>query len=143
MVAKFLGAKFSGDDEYYQRVIQFGDTTSHLAQSRALESYGIKSQWRTDLGFSDLDEQLEKGLPCVIGILHRGSRSNPTGGHIIVCTGRTAAKDYRFHDPYGSLLDGYLGDPSNGKGVVYSREELNDRWLVGNPCGGWGRVFQR
>lgn len=141
MAAKFLGAKISGDDEYYQAVKKYGDTTDHTAQSRALAELGIKSQWRTDLGLSDLDEQLQKGLPIVIAILHRGRRENPTGGHVIVCIGRTAAGDYRFHDPYGSLLDGYLGNPNNGKNVVYSREELSDRWLLGAVNGGWGRIF--
>ncbi|MBW4521673.1 MAG: DUF4231 domain-containing protein [Scytolyngbya sp. HA4215-MV1] len=142
MVAKFLGANISGDDAYYQYVIKYGDTTDHGVQTQALEDLGIKSTWNTDLDFSDLDKSLETGLPIVIGIMHRGSLENPTGGHMIVVVGRTPERDYICNDPYGSVLDGYTSDPSNGKGVVYPRNMLRYRWLEHNtPKTGWGRLF--
>lgn len=139
MVAKFLGAKISGDDEYYSILRQFGDTTDHGAQTKALERIGIVSQWRTDLGFSDLDRSLKAGLPIVIGILHRGPTSDPRGGHMLVVGGE-AGEDYVCFDPYGSLLDSYSASVDNGNGVVYPRSELEARWTVGGG-GGWGRTF--
>jgi len=144
MVAKFMGAQISGDDEYYQKVIKYGDTTDHGAQTKALSELGIKSVWRTDLGFDDLDQSLEAGLPIVIGILHRGSLASPTGGHMIVVMGRTASQDYICHDPFGSLLDpggGYTGDVNNGNAVVYPRYVLTRRWLPEGDKSGWGRLF--
>lgn len=146
MVAKFLGANISSDDAYYQTVCQYGDTTDHTAQTKALKAIGIQSTWHTDLGFTDLDASLAAGLPIVIGILHRGSHSSPTGGHVIVVIGTTAQKDYICHDPFGSLLDaggGYTGNVSNGNSVVYSRSVLNRRWLPEGDRSGWGRLFTK
>jgi hypothetical protein len=146
MVARFLGAKISGDDEYYQKVIKYGDTTDHTAQTKALAEYGIKSIWRTDLSFKDLDHSLEAGYPVIIGILHRGTLATPTGGHMIVVIGKTANQDYICHDPFGSLLDpggGYTGSVHRGKGVVYPRYVLTRRWLPEGEDSGWGRLFTK
>lgn len=81
MVARFLGASITTDDEYYQIVRQYGDTTDHGAQTQALNHIGIRSTWHTNLGFEQLDQSLEAGLPIVIGILHRGSLQSPTGAY--------------------------------------------------------------
>ncbi len=140
MVAKYLGAKISGDDEYYQYVIKYGDTTDHTAQTQALNELGIKSTWNTNLDFEDLDKSLASGLPIVVGILHRGPLEAPTGGgHILVIIGRTASGDYIVHDPYGSVLDGYV--TTNGKGLVYPRPVLVRRWTPEGKGSGWGRLF--
>ncbi|MBW4514573.1 MAG: C39 family peptidase [Timaviella obliquedivisa GSE-PSE-MK23-08B] len=146
MVARFLGAKISSDDEYYQHVIKYGDTTDHTAQTYALKAVGIRSIWRTDLDFADLDGAIAAGLPVVIGILHRGTLNAPEGGHMIVVIGLTSQKDYICHDPFGSLLDaagGYTGDVTNGCAVVYPRAVLNRRWLVEGDRTGWGRLFSK
>ncbi|NJR66769.1 MAG: hypothetical protein HC772_18005 [Leptolyngbyaceae cyanobacterium CRU_2_3] len=146
MVAKFLGAKISSDDAYYQKVIKYGDTTDHNAQTKALAEIGIKSIWRTDLSFIDLDQSIASQLPVVIGILHRGTLASPTGGHMIVVIGRTANQDYICHDPFGSLLDaggGYTGNVSNGNAVVYPRYVLSRRWLAEGEKSGWGRLFMK
>lgn len=140
MVAKFLGAGILRDDEYLQRVLAYGNTADHAVQTKVLAEYGIESTWRTDLDFDDLDASLEKGMPIVIAILHRGSESAPTGEHVIVVTGRYGIS-YCVNDPYGTLNDGYTSDVSNGKGAIYSRSLLRARWLVGGKCG-WGRIFQ-
>jgi Peptidase_C39 like family len=144
MVAKFLGSKIASDDAYYQKVIKHGDTTDHNAQTKALAEVGIKSVWRTDLGFSDLDASLESGLPPVIGVLHRGTLASPTGGHMIVVIGKTVSQDYICHDPFGSLLDaggGYTGNVNNGNAVVYPRYVMTRRWLPEGEKSGWGRLF--
>ncbi|MBD3885467.1 C39 family peptidase [Phormidium tenue FACHB-886] len=146
MVARFLGAKIVSDDQYYQTVIKYGDTTDHNAQTKALAQVGIKSIWRIDLGFDDINKSLEAGLPCVIGILHRGTLASPTGGHMIVVIGKTTNQDYICHDPFGSLLDaggGYTGDVNHGKAVVYPRYILARRWLPEGEKSGWGRLFMR
>lgn len=143
MVAKFLGANISGDDDYYQIVRKYGDTTDHGAQTRALREIGVQSTWRRDLGFADLDDSLLKGRPIVIGILHRGPLTAPTGGHMIVIIGQRG-RDYIAHDPFGSLLDpggAYSGAVTNGNGVVYPRDMLTRRWLPEGDRSGWGRLF--
>jgi hypothetical protein len=128
-----------GDDAYIRKVFAVGDTTDHAVQTKVLASYGIKSQFRYNLSFADLDRELAAGRPVCIGILHRGSLSAPTGGHICVVIGKRG-EDYVINDPYGSLNDGYTGPVTNGKGVVYKRSDLVRRWC---PKGtdGWGRLF--
>ncbi len=133
------GAK--GDDAYVQKVFAVGDTTDHAVQTRVLKDYGINSEFRYNLGFSDLDSNLSAGKPVVIGILHRGSLSAPTGGHMLTVI-RKKGEDYVVNDPYGSLNDGYTGPVTNGKGAVYKRSDLTQRWLTkGKDKTGWGRIF--
>jgi GH24 family phage-related lysozyme (muramidase) len=140
MVAKFLGAKIAGDDEYFQYVIKHGPSVDHNAQTQALMDIGIKSTWNTNLDLDDLDKSLNNGLPIVIGILHHGSLEQPSGGgHIIVVVGRNANGDYIVNDPYGDLISEYNDD--NGKNVVYSRHVLTCRWTVEGKGSGWGRLF--
>ena len=134
------GAK--GDDAYIRKVFAIGDTTDHAVQTRVLKSYGINSEFRYNLGFSDIDRELSAGKPVCIGILHRGSLSAPTGGHILVVIGKKG-EDYVVNDPYGSLNDGYTGPVTNGKGAIYKRSDLQYRWLEkGRDKTGWGRIFK-
>jgi len=139
MVAKYLGAKISGDDDYYQYVRRHGDTTEHPVQTAALIDIGIKSEWHIDLDFEDLDKSLASGFPIVIGILHHGSLEAPTGGHMIVVIGRTAQGDYLVNDPYGDVNDDY--ETTNGAGLTYARRVLESRWKEGGSKCGWGRLF--
>lgn len=107
MAAKYLGANIGLTDQYLRRVLQYGDTTDHSAQTSALNDYGIKSSFHYNLDFKDL-ERLGQGKPVVIGINHRGPLHAPTGGHMITVIGKQG-NDYIVHDPYGSLHDGYTG----------------------------------
>ena len=132
------GAK--GDDAYVQKVFSLGDSTDHTVQTKVLESYGIKSHFSYNLSFADLDRELAAGRPVVIGILHRGTLSRPTGGHMVVVVGKKG-EDYVVNDPYGSLNDGYTGPVTNGKGVVYKKSDLEKRWTPDGPKSGWGRIF--
>ena len=131
-----------GDDEYIRKVFAVGDTTDHSVQTRVLQSYGVESEFRYNLSFEDLDRELSDGRPTCIGILHRGSLSSPSGGHILVVIGRTPSGDYVVNDPYGSLNDRYTGPVTNGKGVVYKRSDLIRRWTPDGPTSGWGRIFK-
>lgn len=134
------GAK--GDDAYIRKVFAIGDTTDHSVQTRVLNGYGIRSEFHYNLGFADLDSELSNRRPVVIGILHRGSLSHPTGGHMCVVIGKKG-DDYIVNDPYGSLNDGYTGPVTNGKRAVYKKSDLQYRWLSkGKDNTGWGRIFK-
>lgn len=135
-----IGAK--GDDVYLKKVLALGKSTDHNVQTKVLESYGVYSIWRQDLSFADLDRELALGKPVVIGILHRGTLSNPTGGHIIVVIGKSSdGKSYIVNDPYGNLMTGYTGPVTDGKGALYPKSVLEKRWTVEGPNSGWGRIF--
>lgn len=129
-----------GDDDYIRKVFTIGDTTDHTVQTKVLSSYGITSRFSYNLSFADLDKELAAGRPVIIGILHRGSLSAPTGGHMLVVIGKNG-EDYVVNDPYGSLNDGYTGSVNNGKGVIYKKSVLEKRWTPDGPKSGWGRVF--
>jgi hypothetical protein len=137
-----IGAK--GDDAYVKKVFSIGDTTDHAVQTKVLSSYGIKSDFRYNLGFADLDRELSAGRPVIIGILHRGTLSAPTGGHMVVVIGKSPdGKSYICNDPYGDLMSGYTTPVNKGKGVVYPVEVLKYRWLEkGKDKTGWGRTFK-
>lgn len=130
-----------GDDAYVRKVFSLGDTTDHSVQTKVLDSYGIKSHFSYNLSFADLDSELASGRPVIIGILHRGTLSRPTGGHMLVVIGKKG-EDYVVNDPYGSLNDGYTGSVYNGKGAIYKKSELARRWTPDGPKSGWGRVFK-
>ena len=132
-----------GDDAYVTKVFEIGDTTDHSVQTKVLANYGINSTFSYNLSFSTIDSELSAGRPVIIGILHRGSLSNPSGGHMIVVIGKTEdGTSYVVNDPYGSLNDGYTGEVSNGKSARYSKEVLKYRWLEGGKDNtGWGRTF--
>jgi hypothetical protein len=136
------GAK--GDDAYVQKVFAIGDSTDHTVQTKVLDSYGIKSRFSYNLSFADLDRELSAGRPVVIGILHRGTLSSPTGGHMLCVIGKSPdGKSYICNDPYGDLMSGYTTPVNKGKGAVYPVEVLKYRWLEnGKDKTGWGRIFK-
>jgi hypothetical protein len=127
----------TGDDEYISKLVEYGNTTDHSAHTRMLSSWGIKSEWRTDLDYADLDRQLELGKPIPIGVLHKGNLSNPTGGHICVVIGKNE-DGYIVHDPWG---EGFEYSNTNGNSVIYPPQSLDKRWLVEGENTGWGRIF--
>ena len=132
------------DDQYLKKLISggYGDTTDHGAQGRLLADYGLKSTWHTNLSLAALEKEIRAGRPVVCGILHRGSESSPTGGHMIVVRGLTSSGDFRVNDPYGSCNDGYSGAVTNGNNAIYSRKMMAARWCPDGPNSGWGRTFQ-
>ena len=130
-----------GDDAYVTKVFEIGDTTDHSVQTQVLANYGIQSSFSYNLSFTDLDREIANQRPVVIGILHRGSLSNPTGGHMCVVIGKTPdGKGYFVNDPYGSLNDNYTGPVENGKKTIYTKAVLKHRWCPGGNDG-WGRIF--
>lgn len=141
MCLKYLGAKLSGDDEYYAIVQKYGDTTSWAAQISAARHLGFICQQVTTADFDDVRESLEKGKPLVLGILHRGTEAAPTGGHMIAAIGIQEDGDLIANDPYGSVLDGYTGAVENGRRVVYPRRMMERRWTVEGKNSGWAMLF--
>jgi hypothetical protein len=136
--------ELEGDDEYVQTVFSIGDTTDPSVQVEALSRHGINGTYSQTMDFDLLDSELYQGYLVGVAILHRGPLEAPTGGHWIVCNGRSQTGDkYRFHDPYGSLMDGYQGDVENGKNVWYSRDILKARWTADGPGSGWGMTCRQ
>ena len=129
---------------YLPKVNRYGDTTDHNAQTKALEDVGVESVWRTNLSRAEVLSEIDAGRPVVLGILHRGHVSAPTGGgHMILAVGYTES-GYFIHDPYGDLdlINGDYPGSTQGAFLHYSFKNLTPRFEVEGPGTGWGRVFK-
>lgn len=129
------------DDEYLRKVFKYGDTVSQIAQKKALDSLGLKNQFRMNGSEQDLIKILDKGYPVPIGILHKGSIFAPSGGgHWITLIGHDD-KYFYVHDPFGELdlvNGGYpKAGPIDGKCKKYTRTNLMKRWLIASKNDGW------
>lgn len=118
----------SDDQGYVNRVLKNGDTTWHDVQTETIREYGFSTKWNTDADTPFVDALLEAGFPVVVNILHRGSMSKPTGGHVILLVGHTG-KSYVAQDPFGTLESNYTN--TNGKHSVVSEQQFNARWQGG------------
>ncbi len=129
------------DDDYLKLVLRYGDTVSQAAHKKALDSLGIKNQFSVNGTESELIRILGLGCPVPIGILHRGTIQNPTGGgHYVTLIGYDD-KNFHVHDPFGELdlvNGGYpKAGPTDGKNQRYSRTNLMKRWLIHSKSDGW------
>ena len=129
------------DDDYLRIVLQYGDTVSSEAQVKAARSLGYDVEFRTDGTEQDLLDQLDRGIPIPVGILHKGFVDKPTGGgHYIVLTGYDDTYFY-VNDPMGDLdlIGGGYTWASRGKGeaLKYTRKNLLKRWNIANDHDGW------
>ena len=136
-------ALMDGDDDWYLReVLKRGDTVSSTAQINTARALGFDVEFRTDGTEQDLLDQLDRGIPVPVGILHKGHVSQPTGGgHWITLIGYTD-KHFYVNDPFGdlSLVNG--GYPyskrGQGAGLKYTRKRTLKRWLIdGSGADGW------
>lgn len=133
----------AGDDDWYlQHVFKYGDTVSSTAQLAAAESLGFDVEFNMDGTEQDLLNQLDKGIPVPIGILHKGPVTRPTGGgHWIVLIGYDK-KYFYVNDPMGDLdlINGGYPWSGRGKGggLRYTRKNTLRRWLIdGSGADGW------
>lgn len=141
----------NGDDRYLGRVLRYGDTTDAQAQIKALKSFGLRTTIRQDCSVADVVEQIERGIPVPLGIIHKGPVSRPQGdGHWICAIGYTADA-FIVHDPFGELdlvNGGYINNW--GSRLRYSISNLSRRWEVVPdgatyrhvPGNGWAIIAQ-
>lgn len=134
----------TADDVYLKRVLQYGDTTDAAAQIKALEFYGIKARFVQNIGWEELERQLDNGVPVPCGFLHHGPSNAPAGdGHWLTVIGYTSAAVI-VHDPFGEMdvvRGTYLS--SRGARQAYSRKNWGPRWLVEGPKSGWAILADR
>ena len=148
MAAAFLKPgclKGSGqlDDQFLALVQRHGDTTDANAQVAALRSLGIQATFRSDGRIDHLIKQLNRGIPCPVGWLHKGSAASPTGGgHWSLVIGWDPDKrQLLMHDPNGEadlVNGGYVSTAlGSGKALRYSERNWGRRWQVEGLGSGW------
>jgi hypothetical protein len=148
MAAAFLEPgcfKGSGqlDDQFLALVQRHGDTTDASAQVAALQSLGVQARFRTDGRIEQLIEQLQRGTPCPVGWLHKGTASSPRGaGHWSLVIGwDPGTRQLLIHDPNGDadlVNGGYVNTAiGSGQALRYSERNWGWRWQVEGPGSGW------
>ena len=144
MVARYYG-KITSDDAYNKFRAKYGDTTDSAAQVSALKALGLKARFITNCTAAQLEAELDAGRPVLVGWLHKGPVSAPTGGgHWSVVIGHSPTA-FIHNDPYGEAnlpAGGYI-NTSKGKTVAYSRANWLKRWLVEGPTSGWALLVNR
>lgn len=133
----------NADDAYLARVRKYGDTTDASAQIKALESYGVRAAFTQTADWSDIERQIDRGVPVPCGFLHHGTSASPSGGgHWLLVIGYTAT-GVIVHDPFGEMdvaRGTYLN--TKGSGLAYSRKNWGPRWLVEGPRSGWAIIAE-
>ena len=131
------------DDQFLALVQRYGDTTNADAQVAALQSLGIQARFRTDGAIDDLIHQLEFGIPCPVGWLHKGPASSPRGaGHWSLVIGwDPATSQLLMHDPNGEadlVNGGYVSTAiGSGRALHYSERNWGRRWQLEGAGTGW------
>lgn len=128
----------NGDDTYLGRVLRYGDTTDAGSQLKALASYGVTAKFVQNGSWSDVEQQIDRGVPVPLGILHKGPASAPVGGGHWICAIGYTDDAIIVHDPFGDLdlVNGGYG-VTWGARLHYSRANLGRRWMVEGPGTGW------
>jgi len=131
------------DDQFLALVQRHGDTTDASAQVAALQSLGIQARFRNDGRIENLIEQLQRGIPCPVGWLHKGSATASTGdGHWSLVIGwDPGTRQLLMHDPNGEadlVNGGYVNtDIGSGQALRYSERNWGRRWQVEGRGTGW------
>jgi GH24 family phage-related lysozyme (muramidase) len=134
----------NGDDQYLARVRTYGDTTTPLAQIRALKSYGLSAEYIQNGDFALVERLINAGIPVPCGYLHRGPVGSPAGGgHWLIIVGYDATHVI-VHDPLGeSDLETGATLDRPARFSRYSRANFGRRWMVEGPGTGWAIVAKR
>ena len=130
-----------GDDKYIHRVFEYGDTTDAYTQLKALISFGLEPKFVQNASVETVKEQIDKGIPVPIGILHHGPASAPSGGGHWICVVGYDSRGFVVNDPWGEIdhaSGAYVSE--NGERVHYSYSLINSRWTVANPNDGWAII---
>jgi len=144
MVARYYG-KITSDDAYNKFRAKYGDTTDSTAQVTALKALGLNARFITNCTAAQLQAELDAGRPVMVGWLHKGPVTAPTGGgHWSVVIGYTPTA-FIHNDPNGeaNLVQGGYVNTTKGKAVTYSRANWLKRWLVEGPTSGWALLVSR
>lgn len=142
MAVASLPAPPVADDLLYRKVVrQYGDTTIADAHRQALAQLKVPARFRMDATVAEIEEQIRRGRPVPLGMLHHGPVTKPSGfGHWIVLIGFDAVAWF-VHDPHGEqdLRNGgwVKSGGTTGRSLRYSRQNLNPRAWPFGPRSGW------
>lgn len=143
MVARYYG-KITSDDAYNKIRAKYGDTTDAQAQIKALQSLGLSARLVTNANAQLIEQELYAGRPLMVGWLHKGPSTAPTGGgHWSVVIGCTDGA-FIHNDPNGEadLINGGYINHTKGAGIAYSRKNWLRRWEADGANTGWAMIVR-
>lgn len=137
------------EDIYFKRLADYGDTTSHDANTACLKSFGIISHWRTNLSNDDYMRSIDLSIPMVLGVSYNNADGSDFG-HVTLGIGYSLAVPEKrlpwfaiIHDPYGKRngfrSEWLSNEPTAGKMEKYLEETFERIWH-GKERDGWGRI---
>ena len=143
--------KVGTQEEYNQVRAKYGETTSVMAQVKALTSLGLKVRFVQDADASDIEKEIDEGRPVLVGWLHAGDllRGEPpmcssyTCGHWSLIHGYSGRysndSEWLMSDPLGvpDMAHGGHNDALSGYRVRVRQAEFHQRWQVNGPHSGW------
>ena len=150
MVAAFY-KKVKTDDEYNKIRAKFGDTTSVMAQLKALRSLGLEAEFRMDGDADMVEMEIERGRPVMAAWMHHGNmlRGEPPScggnacGHWSVISGYAGKNsndpEWIMQDPrgYPEMEKGGHSNPHLGRNVRVRQAAFHQRWQHEGPGTGW------
>lgn len=128
----------ANDDDYIQKRQKFGDSTDANVQVACLRSLGIGARFTVMANNTTIQNQIDRGIPVPVGILHHGTAANPSGQGHWICVIGYDAKGFVVHDPWGEIDHAsgtYLS--TNGASLHYSYGLFDSRWTVTGGNDGW------
>lgn len=138
MVARYYG-KITSDDAYNKFRAKYGDTTDSTAQVSALKALGLNARFVTNCTAAQLQAELDAGRPVLVGWLHKGPVTAPTGGGHWSCVIGYTPTAFIHNDSNGEadlVKGGYISN-KGGAGIAYSKKNWLPRWLIEGPNSGW------
>ena len=138
MLARFYG-KITSDDAYNKFRAKYGDTTDSTAQVSALKALGLNARFVTNCTAAQLQAELDAGRPVLVGWLHKGPVTAPTGGGHWSCVIGYTPTAFIHNDSNGEadlVKGGYISN-KGGAGIAYSKKNWLPRWLIEGPNSGW------
>jgi lysozyme len=128
----------ANDDDYIQKRQPFGDSTDANVQVACLRSLGINARFTVLANNATIQKQIDRGIPVPVGILHKGTATNPSGQGHWICVIGYDAKGFVVHDPWGEIDHAsgtYIN--ANGASLHYSYRLFDSRWTVSGGSDGW------
>ena len=123
------------DIEFVKRVYSgnygtFGrnNSVSWDIQIRVCKSFGVNSEYSNSGKQSLINEVTNRNSVAPTNFRHKGTISNPNGGHVVVIADYEAGKGFLIYDPYGFRMPNYTRQ-KEGEGIYWMTEqEFDARW---------------
>ena len=128
------------EDVYATVLAKYGETTDHLAQTKALRDFGIESYFSYNTNVDELAQMLRLGFPVVMGVDYKSS------GHMVLAVG-ISEQGIIVQCPYGIRAGAHdwwyekFGQNAHAKQDLFTWGLVKQIFTVNSYDDGWARVI--